>query len=76
MKVAPDARVIAAGDLNDTHVGERFSYENAEGVAFHARIAFVEVRHDLVNVTLDGVVHEGNSVVLGLRPEEELHFTP
>ncbi|MEU8591173.1 hypothetical protein AB0C59_29840 [Streptomyces sp. NPDC048664] len=75
MKVAHNAHVIAAGELTDSHVGETFSYENHEGVVFHARVAFVEIRPDLVNVTLDGVVHEGNSVVLGLRPEEQLHFT-
>ena len=82
MIVSQNARVIAARDLDDSLVGEAFSYETEDGNIMHARIAMVHIRKAaagesaLVEVTLDGVVHDGNSVLLVLRPEDGLVFAP
>lgn len=71
-----NARGIQARELNDTLVGEPFSYETEDGTEMHGRIAFVEKRRDVVKVTLDGVVMNGSSVVLDFKPSEELWFSP
>ncbi|MFQ6145783.1 hypothetical protein ACLMNJ_22380 [Streptomyces seoulensis] len=76
MTVAHNARSIQARELNDTLVGEAFSYESSDGVELHGRIACVEIRTGDVRVTLDGVIVDGSSVVLQLRPDEELWFSP
>lgn len=75
MIVDNNARYIKARELNDTLVGEPFSYQGPNG-DLHARIAMVEVRNSEVNVTLDGVIKDGSSVVLVFGPNEELIFTP
>lgn len=71
-----NARAIQARELNDTLVGEPFSYESEDGIEMHGRIAFIEKRPTVVKVTLDGVVHDGSSVVLNLSPAAELWFSP
>ncbi|MEU6339905.1 hypothetical protein ABZ883_03005 [Streptomyces sp. NPDC046977] len=76
MIVDPNAKAIKARDLNDTLVGEAFSYETNDGIALHGRIAFIEIRPTIVKVTLDGVLQAGNSVVLDFQPEVELWFSP
>lgn len=70
------ANAVAAKDLNDTLVGEPFSYEAKDGTAVHAKIAMVEVTDKEVRVFLDGVIKDGRSARLVLRPNEELWFTP
>lgn len=76
MIVDNNARAVTAGDLNDSFVGEVFSYETKDGVEMHGRIAFIEKRPHLVKVTLDGVLQGGSSVVLEFLPSVELWFSP
>ncbi|OPG03057.1 hypothetical protein B1R27_30015 [Streptomyces sp. GKU 895] len=76
MIVDNNGRAIKASELNDTLVGEPFSYENEAGIEMHGRIAFIEKRSEVVKVTLDGVVVNGSSVVLSFAPSDELWFTP
>lgn len=76
MNIAHNARSITARDLNDTLVGEQFSYEDSAGKQLHARIAAVESSGGAVDIYLDGVVVNGSTRVLTLRPTDELWFTP
>ncbi|MCC4320052.1 hypothetical protein [Streptomyces malaysiensis] len=76
MIVSHNANAVAAKDLNDTFVGEPFSYEAEDGTAVHAKIAMIEVTDKEVRVFLDGVLTDGRSARLVLRPNEELWFTP
>ncbi len=76
MIVSHNANAVVAKDLNDTLVGEPFSYEAEDGTAAHAKIAMVEVTDEEVRVFLDGVIKDGRSARLVLRPNEELWFTP
>lgn len=76
MNVADSALRIAARELNATFVGEAFAYESSEGAAVYGRIAFVEIKSATVLVTLDGVLHEGSSVVMSLSPDDTLYFEP
>ncbi|MEU0035118.1 hypothetical protein [Streptomyces sp. NPDC006333] len=76
MIVDNNARAVQARELNDTLVGEPFSYENEAGIEMHGRIAFIEKRSTAVKVTLDGVIENGSSVVMNFEPSAELWFTP
>lgn len=76
MIVDNNARTVKAGDLNDTFVGEVFSYETEEGVELHGRISFIEKRPHMVKVTLDGVLQNGSNVVLDFLPSVDLWFSP
>ncbi|MYS20692.1 hypothetical protein GA0115240_12237 [Streptomyces sp. DvalAA-14] len=74
MNLDHNAQAVTAAQLNAAFVGEAFSYETSEGVPVYGRLAFAEVGPTKVLVTLDGVLHEGSSVVLTLAPEDELWF--
>ncbi|MFC4033202.1 hypothetical protein ACFO3J_17145 [Streptomyces polygonati] len=75
MNFEPNAQAVAARDLNGSLIGETFAYRTSEGVPVFGRIAFAEVGPSKVLVTLDGVLHEGSSVVLTLAPDDELWFS-
>ncbi|WP_030928475.1 hypothetical protein [Streptomyces sp. NRRL B-24720] len=76
MIVDNNARKILAHQLNDTLVGEPFSYEDSAGKQTHARIAAVETNGGSVDIYLDGVVVNGSTRILTLRPTDELWFSP
>ncbi|WP_333769856.1 hypothetical protein [Streptomyces sp. IBSBF 2435] len=76
MNLADDVVRVAARDLDLDWVGSTFAYESREGVAVYGRIAFIEVKPEKVLVTLDGVLHEGSSVVMTLAPGDTLCFEP
>ncbi|WP_329140125.1 hypothetical protein OG552_35330 [Streptomyces sp. NBC_01476] len=75
MNISANTRTVAARDLNDSFIGRTFAYESSEGIPVYGRIAFAEVGPTKVLITLDGVLHEGSSVVMTLAPQDELAFT-
>jgi hypothetical protein len=76
VNVDNNARTVAARDLNESYIGEVFAYRSSEGIPVYGRIAFAEVGPTKVLLTLDGVLHEGSSVVMTVLPDDELWFNP
>jgi hypothetical protein len=75
LNVDHNAREIKARELNDSFVGEAFSYEDSAGKETHARIAMVEIGNTSVNLYLDGVVVNGSTRILTLSPSEIIWHT-
>ncbi|WP_405583502.1 hypothetical protein [Streptomyces sp. NBC_01190] len=75
MNIDHTAGTVAAQDLNGAFVGRTFSYETTQGFPVFGRVAFIEIKPTEVLLTLDGVLHEGSSVVMTLAPTDELSFS-
>ncbi|AEN09751.1 MULTISPECIES: hypothetical protein [unclassified Streptomyces] len=68
---------VRAEDLNDSYVGEHFSYEHPKtGVELHARIAAIQSNGRYMNIYLDGLMTNGTTDVLTVGDWEELYFPP
>ncbi|MER6235940.1 hypothetical protein ABT185_07670 [Streptomyces clavifer] len=74
MATVQNARIVAVRNLDGTLIGKPFSYKDNKGKELHARIAAFEPNGYRVDIFLDGVLVNGSTRILTLRPTDELLF--